>query len=94
MVKLHVKRRDESQFLYETTTDTRLSQLVPHVVSLYNGRLKVDRLCQGAYAISMGRSQCALIRITIVSAPPEIELLAQHGTMLPPDMIGLTEEQV
>ena len=54
------------------------------------GRSPLPRCVRDFY----GGSQCALIRITIVSAPPEIELLAQHGTMLPPDMIGLTEEQV
>ena len=47
MVKLHIKRGDESQFLYETSTEIPLSQLVPHLVRLFNGRLKVDRLCQG-----------------------------------------------
>ena len=47
MVKLHVKRGDESQFLFEATTDAPLAQLVPHLVRLFNGRLKVDRLCQG-----------------------------------------------
>ena len=47
MVKLHIKRGAESQFLYETTTEIPLSQLVPHLVRLFNGRLKVDRLCQG-----------------------------------------------
>ena len=47
MVKLHIRRGDESQFLYETKTDIPLSQLVPHLVRLFNGRLKVDRLCQG-----------------------------------------------
>lgn len=49
MVKLHIKRGDESQFLFETTTEIALSQLVPHLVRLFNGRLKVDRLCQGRY---------------------------------------------
>lgn len=58
MVKLHVKRGDESLFLYETTTNTPLSQLVPHLVSLFNGRLKVDRLCQGAYATPGGGLVC------------------------------------
>lgn len=51
MVKLHIKRGDESQFLYETTTDAQLSQLVTHLVKLFNGRLKVDRLCQGSCII-------------------------------------------
>ena len=35
-----------------------------------------------------------LVCISIVSFTTEIELLSQHGTMLPPDMVGLTDEQV
>ena len=50
MVKLHVKRGDESQFLFETTVEIPLSELLPQLVSLYNGRLKVERLCQGRSA--------------------------------------------
>lgn len=49
MVKLHIKRGDESQFLIETTVEVPLSQLLPQLVRLYNGRLKVDRLCQGEW---------------------------------------------
>ena len=69
MVKLHVKRGDESQFLCETSTETPLSQLLPHLVRLYNGRLKVDRLCQGQLgrcsctSLVGGIGRCALIRI-------------------------------
>lgn len=47
MVKLHVKRGDESQFLVETTVECPLSELIPRLVRLHNGCLKVDRLCQG-----------------------------------------------
>jgi len=47
MVKLHIKRGDESQFLVETTVETPISDLLVHLVGLFNGRLKVDRLCQG-----------------------------------------------
>ncbi len=47
MVKLHIKRGDESQFLYETTVEASLAELVTQLVRLHNGRLKVDRLCQG-----------------------------------------------
>lgn len=47
MVKLHIKRADETQFLVETTVEVSLSQLIPQLIRLYNGRLKVDRLCQG-----------------------------------------------
>ena len=47
MVKLHIKSGDESQFLFETTVEVSISELIPQLVRLYNGRLKVDRLCQG-----------------------------------------------
>ena len=47
MVKLHIKRGDESLFLYETTTEAPLSELIVQLVRLQNGRLKVSRLCQG-----------------------------------------------
>ncbi|XP_058116325.1 cilia- and flagella-associated protein 298 [Anopheles ziemanni] len=70
MVLLHVKRGEESQFLYGTTTAVRVKQLAYELITIYNGRLKVSRVCS------------------------EIEELAKHGTMLPPDMLGLTDEQV
>ncbi|XP_050085950.1 cilia- and flagella-associated protein 298 isoform X2 [Anopheles aquasalis] len=70
MVLLHVKRGEESQFLYETSTSVRVEQLGYELVTIYNGRLKVSRICS------------------------EMEELAKYGTMLPPDMLGLTDEQV
>ena len=47
MVKLHVKNGDESQFLYETTTAINNGQLTSELVDIYNGRLKVERVCSG-----------------------------------------------
>lgn len=47
MVQLHVKRGDESQFLFNTTTDAPLESLIQQVTAIYNGRLKVDRICSG-----------------------------------------------
>lgn len=70
MVQLHVKRGDESQFLFDTTTDATLETVIQQVATIYNGRLKVDRICS------------------------EIPELADHGVTLPPNMQGLTEEQV
>uniref|UniRef100_A0AAG5CUF9 Uncharacterized protein n=1 Tax=Anopheles atroparvus TaxID=41427 RepID=A0AAG5CUF9_ANOAO len=70
MVLLHVKRGEESQFLYEASTCIGVEQLAYELVTIYNGRLKVSRVCS------------------------EIEELAKYGTMLPPDMLGLTDEQV
>ncbi|KAK9511882.1 hypothetical protein O3M35_000452 [Rhynocoris fuscipes] len=70
MVILHVKCGDESQFLYNTSVNIDIDTLTNEVVAIYNGRLKIGRICMA------------------------IEQLAEHGTMLPPNMAGLNEEQV
>ncbi|XP_030010815.1 cilia- and flagella-associated protein 298 [Sphaeramia orbicularis] len=45
MVQLHVKRGDESQFLFNTTVDAPLETLIQQIAAIYNARLKVDRIC-------------------------------------------------
>lgn len=70
MVLLHIKRGNESQFLYETSVTTPISQLNKEICGIYNGRLKIGRICS------------------------EIEELAKHGPMFPPEILGLAEEQV
>lgn len=70
MVLVHIKRGNESQFLYETTVKTPINQLNKQIVSMYNGRLKIGRICS------------------------EIEELAKHGPMFPPEILGLADEQV
>lgn len=70
MVLIHVKHNDQDQFLYETTLNATVEDVVTNVTAIYNGRLKIQR----------------------VSA--EIEELSEHGTMYPPEILGLTEEQV
>lgn len=47
MVVLHVKRGDESQFLLQAPGSTELEELTVQVARVYNGRLKVHRLCSG-----------------------------------------------
>lgn len=47
MVQLHVKRGDESQFLFNTTVDVQIDAVTLQVAAIYNGRLKVDRICSG-----------------------------------------------
>ncbi len=47
MVKLHVKKGDESQFLYETTVKAKLEDCIPEIVRIYNQRLKIERLFYG-----------------------------------------------
>lgn len=45
MVRLVVKRGDESQFLFDTTLGAPLESLLLEIVALFNGRLKVLRIC-------------------------------------------------
>jgi cilia- and flagella-associated protein 298 len=45
MVKLHIKKGDESQFLYETSVESGVEETLKSVCNIYNGRLKIDRLC-------------------------------------------------
>ncbi|CAN0227244.1 unnamed protein product [Lampetra fluviatilis] len=70
MVLLHVKRGDESQFLLESAAQAPLDELTARATRIYNGRLRVERLCS------------------------VVEELASHGAALPPNMQGLTEEQL
>ncbi|XP_055911852.1 cilia- and flagella-associated protein 298-like isoform X2 [Eupeodes corollae] len=70
MVRLYVKRGDQNQFLFDTKVSEDVTSVLQEITAIYNGRLKVQRLCY------------------------DIEDLANHGTMLPPEMIGLTDEQI
>lgn len=70
MVILNVKVNMDSEFLYNTSVEADTDSVTNDIVLLYNGRLKIGRICT------------------------EIEQLAKHGTMLPPDMVGLNEDQV
>ncbi|KAL2727177.1 cilia- and flagella-associated protein 298 isoform X1 [Vespula squamosa] len=45
MVRLHVKKGDESQFLYETHVDAMVEDVLYEVTIIYNGRLKILRIC-------------------------------------------------
>lgn len=49
MVRLHVKKGDESQFLYDTHVDANVEDVIHDIAIIYNGRLKISRLCYGKY---------------------------------------------
>ncbi|RZC38366.1 UPF0769 protein C21orf59 [Asbolus verrucosus] len=70
MVILHVKHNDQNQFLFETTLKTPIEEVATKIAAIYNGRLKVGRICS------------------------EMEELAKYGTLHPPEILGLTPEQV
>jgi len=53
MVKIHVKKGDESQFLMETTVTQTVDDLFKEVAAVYNGRLKVMRICSGMSCLEM-----------------------------------------
>ena len=53
MVKLHLKQGDESLFLFETTCQAELSELIPQLVRIQNGRLKIERLFYGKPAVEI-----------------------------------------
>lgn len=47
MVQLHVKRGDDSQFLFNSTVDAPVETVIQEITAIYGGRLKVDRICSG-----------------------------------------------
>ena len=51
MVKLHIKKGDESQFLYDTLTSTDITKLLEEIIPIYNGRLKISRIAAGSIII-------------------------------------------
>lgn len=49
MVVLHIKKGEESLFLYETTTDSPLGDLTSQLVEIQNLRLRLGRLISGKF---------------------------------------------
>lgn len=49
MVLIHIKSGDESQFLYEASLETPVDECTLNITSIYNGRLKISRICCGDY---------------------------------------------
>lgn len=49
MVLIHVKHGDDSQFLYDASLETPVDECTLNITSIYNGRLKISRICSGNY---------------------------------------------
>jgi hypothetical protein len=47
MVLLNVKRGESMHFLYETTVAEDIGKLTRDIVAIYNGCLKIQRVCAG-----------------------------------------------
>lgn len=90
MVLLHIKRGETSQFIYETNVSAEIAKLTLEIVSIYNGCLKVRRVCAGSKKKVDEKIQFPIFHFTFL----EIEELANYGCMLPPEMMGLTDEQI
>ena len=65
MVRLVIKKGDEAQFLIETTVQIPVDELMQLVVPIYNGRLKVDRLCGGKGRADLGHFNICLINFLL-----------------------------
>jgi hypothetical protein len=91
MVKLHVKKGEDSQFLFETTTDTSVEDALKSICNIYNGRLKISRLCSGKF---LRFFPSFFWNHTFETEFLEIEFLAKSGITLPYNMQGLTDEQI
>lgn len=46
-----MKKGDESQFLYDTHVETNVDDVIRDIVVIYNGRLKISRLCYGKFIL-------------------------------------------
>lgn len=57
MVRLHVKKGDESQFLYDTLVEARIEDIIYDITIIYNGRLKVSRICYGNDRLYLGKGE-------------------------------------
>lgn len=53
MVILFVKKGDEPQFLYETNVNNSVDDVVKECTAIYNGRLKVTRICYGMLILNI-----------------------------------------
>lgn len=49
MVRLHVKKGDDNQFLYDTDVEANVDDVISDIVVIYNGRLKISRICYGKF---------------------------------------------
>lgn len=47
MVRLHVKKGEESHFLYDTHVEACVEDVINDITIIYNGRLKISRICYG-----------------------------------------------
>lgn len=58
MVQLHIKKGEESQFLYATTVSNSVDECYDSVLTIYNGRLKIDRICTELEQLKSYGSTC------------------------------------
>ena len=51
MVRLLVKKITDNQFLYDTSVETMVDDIIRDITAIHNGRLKVSRLTYGNESI-------------------------------------------
>lgn len=65
MVLLHIKRGETSQFIYETNVSAEIAKLTLEIVSIYNGCLKVRRVCAGKKKVHRKKIQFPIFPLHI-----------------------------
>lgn len=60
MVRLHIKKGDESQFLFDTTVDSFIDNVINDITVIYNGRLKIFRICYGKHDLQINNNNVSL----------------------------------
>uniref|UniRef100_A0A1B0CX40 Putative secreted protein n=1 Tax=Lutzomyia longipalpis TaxID=7200 RepID=A0A1B0CX40_LUTLO len=69
MVRLQVKRGEENLFLFDTNVTTKVEDVLKQILPIYNGRLKVGRIC---YEIE------ELVKHGVMNCPEVVELTEEQ----------------
>lgn len=83
MVLLHIKKGEESQFLYQTSVSCSLSEITPKVSQIYNDRKRLERLVV-----------CRLFSGKWITNSIATQDLLLYGAEKPENEKGYTEEQL
>ncbi|GAB0094784.1 Cilia- and flagella-associated protein 298 [Sergentomyia squamirostris] len=97
MVRLQVKRGEENLFLFDTNTKVKIEDILKEILPIYNGRLKVNRICNEMEDLAKhGVMNCPEVRELTPDQVEELKIVDPYvdkcipsGGYLPnPDPIG------
>lgn len=97
MVRLHIKKANDSLFLHDTTTQQEVPELLAEVLAIYDLRLKVLRLCEEMQSLAkhghvlpgnmqgLTEDQIEELKLTDEYEP---KCIPSGGSLLEPDACG------